>query len=557
VNDGGWWGRAAAFVRRHTLWAGLVGVLVPLLVLLVLQLVQLRQLRETQAIARRATLDNYLEAIGTEVQYFYRSAAERSLNLPAGWFIQERLDLVAGQWTQKPIKGAARMFVVDFTQTITGRVRVLDPGQHGLIEVPADEETMAIIAAATPWQMSRMLGHPVEGGILTVEERNPDYRIVLNPITSDDHQVAAVAGFVLDGRFFREKLLPAVIQKSLPEYFPGESGKDLEVLVKDGQGRLIYGVEHPAQPGEVVTSRFPFVFTDWSLILHSHRSTPEHFASVNFAINASLLLLLGGALVVSLVLALRAADRAIRLSAMKGDFVSNVSHELRTPLASIRVFAELLRLGRVQTPEKVREYGEFIERESRRLSRLIENILDFSRIESGRKTYTFAPTDVRQVVEGVLQSFDVHLRHHGFTLRLEVPEGPLPEVLADADALGQAVHNLLDNAVKFSGDAKVIEVILGGGVGEVTIAVRDHGVGVPRDEQAKIFDRFHRVSTGLVHEVKGSGLGLSLVQHIVLVHGGRVTVESEPGRGSTFTLHLPPRPADAAGAPVEPRTARA
>ncbi|HZN04510.1 MAG TPA: HAMP domain-containing sensor histidine kinase [Candidatus Polarisedimenticolia bacterium] len=548
MSDGGWGTRAAAFVRRHTLWAGLVGVLVPLLVLLVLQLVQLRQLREMQAIARRATLDNYLEAIGTEVQYFYRSAAERSLNLPAGWFIQDRLDLVAGQWTQKPIKGASRMFVVDFTKLDTGEVRVLDPRGQRFIKVSADEETMAILSATTPWQMARMQKHPVEGGILTVEERNPDFRVILNSITSDDHQVAAVAGFIVDIGFFRKKLLPAVIQKSLPEFFPGETGKDLEVMIKDGQGRLILGEEHPALPGEVVTSRFPFVFTDWTLILHSHRSTPEHFASVNFAINASLLLLLGGALMISLVLALRAADRAMRLSTMKADFVSNVSHELRTPLASIRVFAELLRLGRVQTPEKVREYGEFIERESRRLSRLIENILDFSRIESGRKTYTFAATDVRQVVEGVLQSFDVHLKHHGFTARLEAPEGALPEVLADADALGQAVHNLLDNAVKFSGEARSIEVLLGAGDGEVTIAVRDRGIGVPLDEQAKIFDRFHRVSTGLVHEVKGSGLGLSLVHHIVTVHGGRVSLESAPGRGSTFILHLPARrpPADEA-----------
>src|SRR6185295_1245001 len=289
-------------------------------------------------------------------------------------------------------------------------------------------------------------------------------------------------------------------QKSLPEYFPGESAKDLEVLVKDGQGRLVFGTEHAAQPGEVVTSRFPFVFT--------------------------------------LGLALRSADRMMRLSTMKTDFVSNVSHELRTPLASIRVFAELLRLGRVQTPDKVREYGEYIERESRRLSRLIENILDFSRIESGRKTYTFAPTDVAQVVEGVLQSFDVHLRHHGFTVRV-VADRPLPEVLADADALGQAIHNLLDNAVKFSGEARAIEVRLMLEDGEIVVAVADRGIGIAREEQARIFERFHRVGTGLVHEVKGSGLGLSLVHHIMQVHGGRVTVDSEPGKGSTFALHLP------------------
>jgi signal transduction histidine kinase len=311
--------------------------------------------------------------------------------------------------------------------------------------------------------------------------------------------------------------------------------------VKDGGGRLLIGDDHPAPPGEVVTRRFPFVFADWILILHNHRSTPERLARINFFLNAGLLLMLGALLVFGIVLALRTADRAIRLSAMKSDFVSNVSHELRTPLASIRVFAELMRLGRVQSADKVREYGDFIERESRRLSRLIENILDFSRIESGRKTYNFAPADMKQVVEGVLQSFEVHLKHNGFTARLEVPQGDLPKVIADPDALGQAVHNLLDNAVKYSGEARTIEVALASSPtgDEVTIAVRDHGIGIARPEQAKIFDRFHRISTGLVHEVKGSGLGLSLVHHIMTVHGGTVTVESAPGKGSTFTLRLP------------------
>src|SRR5262249_3226203 len=150
---------------------------------------------------------------GTEVQYFYRSAAERALNLPAGWFMQDRLDLVAAQWMQKPIKGASRLFVYDFTQSSTGELRLLDPRQQRLVDVAADEETMAIISAAMPWQLARMQHHVVEGAGLIVEERNPDFRIVLNPITSDDHQVAAVAGFILDDRFFREKLLPAVIQK--------------------------------------------------------------------------------------------------------------------------------------------------------------------------------------------------------------------------------------------------------------------------------------------------------------------------------------------------------
>jgi signal transduction histidine kinase len=516
-------------------------MLVPLVVLLGVQLVQLKRLQEAQAIARRATVANYLEAIGSEVQWFYRSAAERALNIPGGWFVQDHLDLIAQQWTEKPVTGAARLFVVDFTKSQYGEVRILDGATHRLVSFPASEEAMAIITAASPWQVLSIQHQRVETGSLRVEERNPDYRIIINPITDNEHRLVGVAGMVLDVPFFSRTLLPGMIRKALPEYFPGETGTDIEVMVKDGSGRLLIGDDHPAPPGEVLTRRFPFVFEDWTLILHNHRSTPERLARINFFLNAGLLLMLGALLVFGIVLALRTADRALRLSAMKSDFVSNVSHELRTPLASIRVFAELMRLGRVQSPEKVREYGDFIERESRRLSRLIENILDFSRIESGRKTYTFGPADLRQVVEGVLQSFEVHLKHNGFTARFEAPPGDLPKIVADPDALGQAVHNLLDNAVKYSGEARDIEVVLKASPSgdEVSLAVRDHGIGIARAEQAKIFDRFHRVSTGLVHEVKGSGLGLSLVQHIMTVHGGTVTVDSTPGKGSTFTLRLP------------------
>ena len=224
---------------------------------------------------------------------------------------------------------------------------------------------------------------------------------------------------------------------------------------------------------------------------------------------------------------------------MKSDFVSNVSHELRTPVASIRVFGELLRMGRAQDPEKVREYGEHIESESRRLTRLIDNILDFSRIESGRKEYRFAEGDVREVVEAVIRTYEVRLASSGVKIVLEAPKDPLPPLRMDADGIAQAFQNLLDNAVKYSGESKEVVVTLSSGNGYVTIAVRDRGIGIARDEQRRIFERFHRVGTGLVHDVKGSGLGLSILHHIVAAHGGDVAVLSEPGKGSTFTMRLP------------------
>ncbi|MGH9902940.1 MAG: sensor histidine kinase, partial [Pyrinomonadaceae bacterium] len=220
-------------------------------------------------------------------------------------------------------------------------------------------------------------------------------------------------------------------------------------------------------------------------------------------------------------------------------FVSNVSHELRTPLTSIRVFGEFMKLGRVREQGKIEEYGEYIETESRRLTQLINNILDFSRIESDRKTYQFERANVEELVGATLKTFDVQLRQHGFSVRFDAPARPLPAVLVDTDAISQAFMNLLDNAVKYSGSSKELRVGLEQKDDFVRISVTDYGIGIPREEQGKIFEKFYRVSTGLVHDVKGSGLGLALVQHIVKSHGGRVTVESEPGQGSTFTIHLP------------------
>jgi signal transduction histidine kinase len=231
--------------------------------------------------------------------------------------------------------------------------------------------------------------------------------------------------------------------------------------------------------------------------------------------------------------------RELHLSRLKSDFVANVSHELKTPLALIRLFAETLEMGRVPGEEKSQQYYRVINKESQRLTQLINNILDFSRIEAGRREYRLAPADVSRIVSEVVEAYRFQIEQQGFTLEVAVANG-LPRVVADKEALQQALLNLVNNALKYTRDEKYLRLTVERrGDDQVAVAVTDRGIGVAKGEQKKIFEKFYRAEDSLVHETKGSGLGLSLVKHIMEAHGGSVEVESAPGKGSTFTLVLP------------------
>ena len=230
--------------------------------------------------------------------------------------------------------------------------------------------------------------------------------------------------------------------------------------------------------------------------------------------------------------------RELHLSRLKSDFVANVSHELKTPLALIRLFAETLELGRVPTEEKAQLYYRVINKESERLTQLINNILDFSRIEAGRKEYRFARADVGRIVEEVVEAYRFPIEQQGFRLQVQLAED-LPEAEVDKEALSQALINLVNNAIKYSRDDRFIGIQALAEGGRILISVTDRGIGIAKPEQKKIFEKFYRAEDSLVHETKGSGLGLSLVRHIMEAHGGAVEVDSTPGGGSTFTLVLP------------------
>jgi signal transduction histidine kinase len=238
----------------------------------------------------------------------------------------------------------------------------------------------------------------------------------------------------------------------------------------------------------------------------------------------------------------RVVRREMALTQMKANFVADVSHELKTPLALIRMFGETLQSGRVTSEEKRREYYDIITRESTRLTNLIENILDFARIDSGRKLYNLQPTDIAAVVRQTYDTYKAQLDHAGFKHHYTTADS-LPLVDADADAIAQAMINLMSNAIKYSQEDRYLGIELTndtrrGGPG-VLISVHDHGIGIKPQDRAQLFDGFFRAGDARVREQRGAGLGLALVKHIVDYHGGSIDVESRLVKGTTFQVFLP------------------
>jgi len=260
----------------------------------------------------------------------------------------------------------------------------------------------------------------------------------------------------------------------------------------------------------------------------------NRFLRYNYIVLGALSVLMVG----GIWLTYRNVSREMNLARLKSDFVANVSHELRTPLALIRLYAETLELGRLTAKEKYQEYFRIIREESERLTALINNILDFSRIEAGRKEYEFKETDLADLVRSTLDSYRFQIEQNGFAFEENI-SCDLPPVTVDREAIARSLLNLVNNALKYSKEQKYIGVSLYRTNGSVNLEVQDHGIGIPPNEQEKIFEKFYRCGDPLVHNIKGSGLGLSLVRHIARAHGGEVLVESTPERGSKFTIALP------------------
>ncbi|HEX2715387.1 MAG TPA: HAMP domain-containing sensor histidine kinase [Candidatus Acidoferrales bacterium] len=295
--------------------------------------------------------------------------------------------------------------------------------------------------------------------------------------------------------------------------------------------------------------KLEYVFPDLTLAIKYQGTTVAdigtRFLRYNYIVLAALsMVMIGG-----VWLTYRNVSREMTLSRLKSDFVANVSHELRTPLALIRLYAETLELGRLTAKEKYHEYFRIIREESERLTALINNILDFSRIEAGRKEYEFQETNLAELVHSTLDSYRFQIQQNGFAFEENI-SSDIPPVIVDREAIARSLLNLVNNALKYSKEQKYIGVSLYRSNSSVNLEVRDRGIGISANEQEKIFEKFYRCGDPLVHNVKGSGLGLSLVRHIARAHGGDVLVESAPEKGSKFTIALPLAPPPQTGTAV-------
>ncbi|MCB2201162.1 HAMP domain-containing histidine kinase [bacterium] len=255
--------------------------------------------------------------------------------------------------------------------------------------------------------------------------------------------------------------------------------------------------------------------------------------------NILLILLMDVFLLLGAWLVYRSIRQEVKLAQIKSEFVSNVSHEIRTPLALINMYSETLEMGRIQSEEKKMEYYKVIHNESSRLSQMVNKILNFSKIESGKKEYNFEEEDLNTIVNDTLEMYRPHFERRKFIFEFKPEKGKLL-VLTDKEAVTEALNNLIDNAMKYSGELKKIEVLTKTSQQEAIVDVKDFGIGIEIKDQKLIFDKFYRVTKGdLAHKAKGSGIGLSIVKNIMEAHSGKVSLSSTPGKGSIFSLHFP------------------
>jgi len=379
--------------------------------------------------------------------------------------------------------------------------------------------------------LSRIGGEARPGRLLTA--RREEFCLVSYSVLPNFQlEKTFYGGFCWDLSSLKKEIFPIIL-----ENLTKDTGLSLQVIDERGRN-ILTGKEELTSKDSLSLSyrQFPF---PWKLLVSQPAFSDLELSArrENFLYGALLafivaLMLMGAFLIV------RDISRESETTRLKTEFVHNISHELKTPLTLIRLYGETLQRKEDLKKDEKKEAYEIITKESERLSHLINNVLDFSRIEMGRKEFDFKKGGLAQIVRDTLESYRYHLEKKGFSIKKEIASD-LPETNFDGEAIASVLVNLLSNAMKFSPKIKEVTVKLFKDNGNAVLQVADKGIGISPKDISRIFNRFYRAKNEIVSDTRGSGLGLTLVKHIAEAHGGRIKVESEPGKGSIFSVIFP------------------
>ncbi len=364
--------------------------------------------------------------------------------------------------------------------------------------------------------------------IIDIENLNNNYLLFLTGKGPD----YKICGFQIDPqRFISEVLSPRIQYTSEDKFYITVSPLNSDSVIYSSDIDTLF-------TGGLQLKKEIWLFPGYELGIQLKGKTIADLIGERTKINIVLLIILNLILITGVWFIYRNIKKEVKLAQIKSEFISNVSHEIRTPLALISMYIETLEMGRVKG-EKINEYYSVINQETTRLSGIVNKILNFSKIESGKRNFKFELLDLNEVVNNVMKSYNFHLSSKGFNFN-QVLHPNLPKITLDKEAASDAFINLLDNAIKYSKDEKYIEVNTGMENGFAFIEVKDKGVGISKENQKQIFDKFYRVTEGnLAHHAKGSGLGLSIVKGIMDAHKVKIEINSTLGKGSIFKLKFP------------------
>ncbi len=464
-------------------------------------------------------------------------------------FIDLYKDILNREWTLE--KAQYDFFAQDIIESIdnifskTSLSAPLQPYQNAFTMLKEEEKTQRKITerlltfqenTATDLNaiVSRNLEEPQSSTRrFTLDSGEHTYLVsLLGRNISNGNHINGIWGILINADHLKDILLQQALQRQV-------HSEKTAWIIKGRDSRTILKSENPPSGSITVRTNFEGNFPPW--FVEFYQQDPhlfETFLTSRQSIYFYMFFLIAGILIFGLILTIRAVGHELELAKMKSDFVSTISHEFKSPLTSIRQLAEMLQAGRVPNEERRRRYYDVLVEQSERLSLLIDNILDFTKIEEDRKKFDFEMADIGTILQEIVSNFQNRIRHKGFVIQVEMVK-PLPSIKVDRAAITQAITNLIDNAIKYSGEVKKVFVRAFTDNQYLIIAVKDFGVGIKKEEIDKVFERFYRGGDELTRTVKGSGLGLTLVKQIVESHHGNVHVESEPGRGSTFSIRLP------------------